>query len=217
MAADFNRRHSRPGLPPILADTIEIKASSVGAIEDIMHRVQRGLQVYVEIPIHRDPADLLAALRRLGGRAKIRTGGVTPDTFPSSANLVRFLHASVEAGVAFKATAGLHHPLRAEYRLTYAPDSPSGAMFGFLNLFLTVAFLRGGMDESQAAAVLEEDSPAAFQAGDSGISWRDRRLDLRALREVREDGIISFGSCSFTEPIADLESLHLLPPSVSPA
>ena len=60
------------------------------------------------------------------------------------AQLLRFLRACTEAGVPFKATAGLHHPLRAEYRLTYAPDSPRGTMFGFLNVFLAAAFLRPG-------------------------------------------------------------------------
>lgn len=210
VTAEFNNRHSQPRAGAVVADTIEVKGSSVPAIEDIMHRMPSTLQAYVEVPIDRDPRDLLAAVRRLGGRAKVRTGGVTPDAFPSTANLLRFLHACVEAGVPFKATAGLHHPLRAEYRLTYAPDSPCGSMFGFLNLFLTVAFLRGSMGESEAAAVLEEGSPGAFQADDMGINWRNHRLDLQSLREVREDGIISFGSCSFTEPIQDLESLQLL-------
>jgi len=217
ITGEFNRRHSRPGVPPILADTVEVKASSVRGIEDIMYRIPRGLQAYVEVPIDHDPRDLVTAVRRLGGRAKVRTGGVTPDAFPSPEDLLRFLHSCVEAGVPFKATAGLHHPLRAEYRLTYAPDSPSGSMFGFLNLFLTVAFLRAGMDETQATAVLEEESPGAFHADSLGIGWRNHRLDLQSLREVREDGIISFGSCSFIEPIADLESLHLLTPRVPQA
>jgi hypothetical protein len=217
ITCEFNRRHSRLGLPPILADTIEVKASSVHGTEDIMRQIPRGLQAYVEVPIDRDTRALLSALRRLGGRAKVRTGGVTPDAFPTTEDLLRFLHACVVTGIPFKATAGLHHPLRAEYRLTYAPDSPYRPMFGFLNLFLTVAFLRAGMDETQAAALLEEGSPGAFQADNSGISWRDHRLDLQALREVREDGIISFGSCSFTEPIADLASLHLLAAGVPQA
>lgn len=217
ITADFNRRHSEPGVPPVLADTIEVKASSVRGIEDIMHRIPRTLQAYVEVPIDRDPRDLLAAVGQLGGRAKVRTGGVTTDAFPTTTDLLRFLRGCVEAGVPFKATAGLHHPLRAAYRLTYAQDSPSGTMFGFLNLFLAIAFLRSGMAEAEVARVLEEGEPDALQADDSGISWRNRRLDLKALSEARRLGMISFGSCSFTEPIADLESLHLLAPGVPQA
>ena len=209
-AAEFNRRHSRPGAPALLADTIEVKASSVGDIEEIMHRIPGALQAYVEIPIDRDPRDLVAAVRRLGGRAKVRTGGVTRDAFPTTNHLIRFLRRCVEAGLPFKATAGLHHPLRAEYRLTYAPDSPAGMMFGFLNLFLATAFLRAGMEEADAARLLEEGSPEAFQIDDTGIAWTSHRLDLDALRDARHFGVVSFGSCSFTEPIGDLEALHLL-------
>jgi hypothetical protein len=117
----------------------------------------------------------------------------------------------------FKATAGLHHPLRADYPLTYAADSPSGTMFGFLNLMLAVAFLRSGMDQAEVGQLLEESEPDALQADDSGISWRNRRLDLKALSDGRRLGMISFGSCSFTEPIADLKSLHLLEPGVPQA
>ena len=45
--------------------------------------------------------------------------------FPATGDLLRFLRAASAHRVPFKATAGLHHPLRAEYRLTYEPDSPS--------------------------------------------------------------------------------------------
>jgi hypothetical protein len=216
-AAEFNRHHSRPGAPALLADTIEVKASSVGDIEEIMHRIPGTLQAYVEIPIDRDPRDLLAVVRRLGGRAKVRTGGVTRDAFPTTDHLIRFLRRCIEAGLPFKATAGLHHPLRAEYRLTYAPDSPAGVMFGFLNLFLATAFLRAGMEEADAARLLEEGSPEAFQIDDAGIAWTGHRLDLDALRDARRFGVVSFGSCSFTEPIGDLESLHLLGPKARQA
>ena len=209
-AAEFNRRHSQPGTPALLADTIEVKASSVGDIEEIMHRIPGALQAYVEIPIDGDPRDLVAVVRRLGGRAKVRTGGVTRDAFPTTNQLIRFLRRCVEAGLPFKATAGLHHPLRAEYPLTYAPDSPAGMMFGFLNLFLATAFLRAGMEEADAARLLEEGSPEAFQIDDTGIAWTSHRLDLDALRDARHFGVVSFGSCSFTEPIGDLEALHLL-------
>jgi hypothetical protein len=208
----FNHKWSASSVPAFTVDTFEVKATSNGAIEEIMQRVPAGLQVYVEIPINGDPAGLIATIGRLGGRAKVRTGGVTPNDFPATADLLRFIRACILAGVAFKATAGLHHPLRADYRLTYAPDSPHATMFGFLNLFLATAFLRSGVDEADAAQLLEERSPDAFGIDDRGISWRNHRLDLRALSEARRAGIISFGSCSFTEPIADLESLHLIEP-----
>jgi hypothetical protein len=207
--AALNRRHSQGGGPALVADTIEVKASSVSAIEEIMHRIPRSLQAYVEVPIERDPRDLLAAVARLGGRAKVRTGGITADAFPTTSDVIRFMRRCVEANVPFKATAGLHHPLRGEYRLTYAPDSPTGVMFGFLNLFLASAFLRVGMEDAEAARLLEEGSLEALQFDDAGVTWKGHRVSLKTLHDARRVGVVSFGSCSFTEPIGDLEAIHL--------
>lgn len=215
--AEFNRRHASPGAGAAKIDTLETKVSSADAVEDTMHLMPSHLQVYLEIPIEHDPARLIARIGRTGGRAKVRTGGVTRDGFPPTADLLRFLQSCVRARVPFKATAGLHHPLRAEYRLTYAPDSPTGTMFGFLNLFLAAAFLRAGMEEPEAARVLEEGSPLAFQFDQRGVSWRDHRLGQDALRGARQDVIISFGSCSFTDPIGELQTLNLLEPRVQQA
>jgi hypothetical protein len=203
----FRRRHSNTG---VTIDTVEVKASSENDVGEIVRLVPSSFQTYIEIPIDRDPTSLIAAVGHGGRRAKVRTGGVTQDAFPRTGDLLRFLRETVRLAVPFKATAGLHHPLRATYRLTYAEDSPSGTMFGFLNLLLAVAFLRSGMEEAEVARVLEEEEPDAFQADDSGISWRNRRLDLRAVSDARRLGMVAFGSCSFTEPIADLEALHLL-------
>src|SRR5919107_178172 len=132
--AAFNSRYNSTALP-IVVDSLELKASSVSAIEASMRRIPPHLQAYIEIPIDGDPRDLISALAHAGGRAKVRTGGVTPDAFPTSSDLIRFMATCLRAGIPFKATAGLHHPLRAEYKLTYAADSPRGRMFGFLNLF----------------------------------------------------------------------------------
>lgn len=208
--AEFNLRHASNGGTHVLADVIEVKADSESRIAEILRLVPADLQAYIEIPVDTDPAVLVAAIGRQGGRAKVRTGGVTREAFPATADVLRFLQACNRAGVPLKATAGLHHPVRAEYPLTYSPDSPRGTMLGFLNLFLAVAFLRAGMSEALVARVLEEGSAEAFQADATGLSWRDHRLDVSLVRQVRSDGIISFGSCSFTEPIQDLESLHLV-------
>jgi hypothetical protein len=99
----------------------------------------------------------------------------------------------------------------ADYRLTYADHSPVARMFGFLNLFLTTAFVGYGMGDNDAARVLEEGSPEAFSMTEREIGWRGHSLDIAALSTTRERGMISFGSCSFTEPISDLRALGFLP------
>jgi nitroreductase len=214
--ADFNRRYASSGAGVVLIDTLETKASSAGAIADTMHRVPGNLQVYIEIPIERDPAALLGAMAGSPARAKVRTGGVTRAAFPRSTDLIRFMAACIRVGVQFKATAGLHHPLRADYRLTYEPESERGPMFGFLNLFVAAAFLRAGIGERDAREVLEERSPSSLQVEETGIRWRSHRLTLDDLRRAREV-VVSFGSCSFSEPVHELQALGLLEPRAQQA
>lgn len=204
---EFNRQHGPDGTGTMLADALELKATSATAIEAALSAVPTAFQTYVEIPIDRDPVDLLATIARLGGRAKVRTGGVTSDAFPAAADLARFVRRCEEARVPFKATAGLHHPLRAEYRLTYAPDSAHATMYGFANLFLAASLAFAGMTDDDAAALLDERDAAAFRLDDHGIEWRGHRLGLDAIANARERAIIAFGSCSFTEPIDDLTAL----------
>lgn len=213
--AGFQRRHAGMA-QSMTVDTIEAKADGLSAIQETMRKIPSRLQVYFELPVERDPTDLLATVARVGARAKVRTGGVTPQAFPSTASLARFIHACARAKVPFKATAGLHHALRAEYRLTYEDDSGRGVMFGFLNLFLATALARNGMGERETCDILEESSSAAFRVDDGAISWRDHRLDRHALGRSRES-MVSFGSCSFTEPIAELQSLRWLEPKVRQA
>jgi len=156
--------------------------------------------VYVEIL---DVA-LLDAIRRHGQRAKIRTGGITPDAFPAIENVAAFLRACRAKGVPFKATAGLHHPLRCVKPLTYEPDAPTGTMHGFVNVFLAAALL------DHAEAILGETDPGAFSFDDGGASWRGHRVSTEELRTMRRDFATSFGSCSFEEPIGDLRELGWL-------
>jgi hypothetical protein len=204
---EFNCRHAAAGAPALSGDVVEARADSVEAVDRLLAAVPRWAQAYVELPLDRDPAPFVAAIARHGGRAKVRTGGVTPDAFPTAAAVARFLRACTDAGVPFKATAGLHHPLRAEYRLTYAADSPRGVMFGFLNVFLAAAWLRHGLTEADAVRLLEERDPEAIRFSADAVEWRGRRLDQAAIAAAREHGIVAFGSCSFTEPVGELRTL----------
>jgi hypothetical protein len=72
------------------------------------------------------------------------------------------------------------------------------------------------MAEAHTCEILEESSAAAFRIDDGAISWRDQRFDPNRLGRARES-IVSFGSCSFTEPIDELQSLHWLEPKVHQA
>jgi hypothetical protein len=164
----------------------------------------------MEVPLAEDPASLLDAMALTHAKAKMRTGGVTPDAMPSPEQVLRFITRCVERNIAFKATAGLHHAWRGDYRLTYAPDAPYGTMFGFLNVVLATAAIVGGAGlESRALELLTESDAAALRVTDDGIEWRGRLLPTATLHDAR-DRLAAFGSCSFAEPVADLRGSHLL-------
>ncbi len=190
-------------------DSVELRASTPDAIREAMRVVPGDYERYVEIPTSGDVAPLVRAIRDAGAFAKVRTGGTTVDAFPASEQIARFLVTCLREEVPFKATAGLHHPFRGDYPLTYEPGSACGTMYGFLNVFLATAFLAAGVDEADARRLLEENDPAAVRFGRLDVSWRGHRLPVDRLAAVRSF-LKSFGSCSFREPIDDLAALGLL-------
>lgn len=188
-------------------DVVELKAATVEAIEEQHRNLPSFFQRYFEVPLDDSTQDLIKSIARVGARAKIRTGGTTPDAFPASRAIFAFMAGCNREGVAFKATAGLHHPIRGSYRLTYQPGSAAGTMYGFLNLFLAAALVRQGEPESTVVQALEEGDPRAFRFTDEAITWKGHRIDASALRTARDTFAISFGSCSFREPVDELTQL----------
>jgi len=202
----FNRRHGDVRRGAVHVDTVELKVHTPREVARAVELLDRNYATYMEVPAVEDPAELIHALAATHAMAKIRTGGVTPDAFPTSAQVVRFISRCIAHQVSFKATAALHHPWRAEYPLTYAADAPRGTMFGFLNVLLTTAALHAGFGAGDATRLLEERDPAAVVAGDSGVAWRERHISMDALQRARES-MVAFGSCSFREPIQELQAL----------
>ncbi|MCU1289214.1 MAG: hypothetical protein JWN60_1443 [Acidobacteria bacterium] len=195
----------------VLCDALEVKVTTVSEIENTVSILPPSLTTYFEITPDRMLAETVSTLAILGQRAKIRTGGLTADAFPSSSEVIRFIRTCLAANVPFKATAGLHHPLRCFKPLTYAPDAPSGVMHGFLNLFLATGFARQGFRTNILEGLLEDEFPESFEFFDSAVTWhRDYILTVQQIALMRRRNIISFGSCSFEEPIADLREMGIL-------
>ncbi|MBL8747367.1 MAG: hypothetical protein JNK58_13560 [Phycisphaerae bacterium] len=202
----------------IVVDAIEVKAQSGKHIDTAMKIIPEQLEPFFEVPVAggADVRGLIIAMNGTGAAAKIRMGGVTPEAFPAAIDVARFLVACAAADVPFKATAGLHHPMRAEYPLTYEPGCARGVMFGFLNVFAAAAFARIGFipgtrpAEADLVNVLEESNSRAFIFDDGGFTWRDKRLENARLARVRESFAISFGSCSFEEPLNELKGMGVL-------
>lgn len=150
--------------------------------------------VAVEVPRDARRPAVIAAIADAGVTAKLRTGGVRAELYPDEQELAEAIAALVARGVAFKATAGLHHALR-------NTDLETGfEQHGFLNvLAATAAALRGASVEELRDLLAERDAATVVAAV--------RDLDPRARGLFR-----SFGTCSIDEPVAELVELGLLPP-----
>jgi hypothetical protein len=208
-AEAFNSRHADARAGAVMVDTVELKASSTRDIAHAAELLDRRFDTYMEVPVADDPGDLIAAIARTKAKAKIRTGGVTREAFPTAAQVVRFIARCLEHSVAFKATAGLHHPWCDTYPLTYAADAPSGPMFGFLNVIVATAGLRAGWSQSDAARSMEERDRRELTIGADGVHWRDAHLSAQQLLSAR-DWLTAFGSCSFKDPVNGLRESSLL-------
>jgi hypothetical protein len=122
---------------------------------------------------------------RRGLRAKIRCGG---DRVPSVEELAGFVRGCRERGLVFKATAGLHH----------AYPTPDGE-HGFLNLLAAAVF----GDEDDAL----REPRGGFALDAECFRWRGREAGAARLADVRASLLHSIGSCSFFEPVEELEQL----------
>lgn len=205
-AAGFESEH--PGLVKI--DAVEFRPAQAQAVAAVAARLPGRAQLFCEVSWEGEVSAMLAAVRAVGAFAKLRTGAVTADLIPPLPAVARFLRACRTAGVGMKFTAGLHHPVRAPYPLTYEPGAPVGTMHGFLNVFCAAALLFAhDAAEATLLAVLSETDPHAFRLGaDGSLGWRAHELDAAMLRDVRARFARSFGSCSFSEPVHDLQELR---------
>lgn len=201
----FNRTHSRPAQGLAAINMIELRAAGADAIEQVLDQVPDAIFPFFELPVADDPRGLIAAIAGSDAGAKVRTGGVHADAYPQPDQLARFIVACAASGVPFKATAGLHHPLR-HYSEAVQTDE-----FGFLNVFVAAALAAThGLGAQEVADVLVERDAQAFTFEPDGLGYGNRAMTVEQIERTRQRFAVSFGSCSFTEPLEDLADLGLL-------
>ncbi len=184
---------------------IELRAASVDDIDDALDRIPDEIFPFFEVAVTDDPRGLIAAIAGSDAGAKVRTGGVEASAYPAPEHLARFIAACAAAEIPFKATAGLHHPLR------HFSEAVGTDEFGFLNVFTAgILACTGTITERELASVLVDQSPDSFDFGDDRLRYGDRTIAVDRVRDARATFAISYGSCSFTEPLADLRTLNLL-------
>ena len=77
------------------AVSVEYAATTAGEVDRFAAEVPAWLERYVEVPLGDAMPGLLDAVMRAGCCAKVRTGGITADRFPSSEALAVFLRDAV--------------------------------------------------------------------------------------------------------------------------
>jgi hypothetical protein len=190
-------------------DAIEVKVSKADEIYHAAKIIPKNLTAYFEFPLTDVLTDVMTALAVTRQRAKIRTGGITQEAFPNSADIIRFMRVCIAANVPFKATAGLHHPLKCVKPLTYEENAPTGMMHGFLNLFLSACFLRQDINNSFVHKLINETDVKNIEFADEGVLWKEEAIPTQTIAAARAKNAISFGSCSFLEPIEDLQEIGI--------
>lgn len=192
-----------------LVDALEVKVSGVEATRATIERLPPDTSCFLEYTDKADPEILVEQISQvLDGRAlmaKIRTGGVTPDLIPPPNEVARFIATCAKFDVGFKATAGLHHPIRGPFRLTYENEAPTSLLFGYLNVFVaTMIAFEHFVSENILIEILANEDPERFVFEESQLRWDDLCVSKERVIEFRNRGIISFGSCSFLEPTNEL-------------
>lgn len=183
---------------------LEARVFATAHVERFAAGTDAALERYAEVPWDDRLGSLVDAVASFGLSGKIRMGGVTAAAFPPPDRVVEFLDAAVRARLPFKATAGLHHPWRGEYRLTYDEASPRAVMYGYLNLMVAAMLLWRGGSRADAHDALTDRERGAVGADAGGLRWRTHAFDLETIERFRREVFQGFGSCSFQEPASEL-------------
>ena len=184
-------------------------AQAVAEVAAALDRVPlAGATGYIEFPLtaiadSEMAGHLLDVADQRGYRPKLRTGGVTPEAFPSEETLASWLAAIAGRRIRFKCTAGLHHAVRCtDGAGTDERSGPGMEQHGFLNVLLATGAAADGAAAEEIAAILRQRDRTAIAAA-------IRALDAETAADIRWL-FTSFGTCSTSEPVADLVSLGLL-------
>jgi hypothetical protein len=197
------------------AEIVAVEYPAVDAVDvDALDRLRDGyahkLEIFIEVPYGPDCRRRIDAIASRGLFVKLRAGGVARTAFPSVDELIDALCGCAEAGVTFKATAGLHHALRGSYPVTAEPLADTATMHGFLNVLIAAALAYRGASRSTIVSALAETDWRAFSFTVDQVTWRGQSMARDELARFRRRFFRAFGSCSFDDPVRELRTAGLL-------
>lgn len=196
----------------VLNKALEVQLTSHSGVFQQLADKGHNLDIFYEVPFTEKWDEEFFRLVDILGRSngahprglvgcKLRCGGLEPHLVPSPERLGRALHACAERSIPVKFTAGLHQP----FRHMPQPGETGAAgvpMHGYWNVYWAalVANLRSVQEDEVISIVQEMESCSPSVSRDS-IEWRGVELSAQEIHQARSSQVLSFGSCSFDEPI----------------
>ena len=173
----------------------------------------RGVQLFVETGSAAPAAAAIAAFnsRGSGGEVidsvgyKLRCGGLEKQAFPAPERVAEVIGICRGHDIPMKFTAGMHHPL-----YNYSPEIET-MQHGFINIFgAAMLCWRCNLSTEKMAQCLLDKTAHHFHFTEENFSWQDKTISTSEIKRLRQSKAISFGSCSFAEPVEGLRLLGLL-------
>lgn len=192
------------------ANITDASVAGLTATIDTISSIQPEIFAFLEVDrsssIRDQVINVAEALKTKGGvgGVKLRCGGADPGTFPSAAEVTEFILATTTSSLPFKATAGLHQPIR------HFDDAIGTWRHGFLNILIASGVAARGESAVTVEAIVSETDPAAFSVSPAFVTWRDISIPGSEMRRARRDGFVAYGSCEFDEPVDALADLAFL-------
>lgn len=189
-------------------ELIELMKMVSGGLEQALAK-QTPVFFEVSLPAEYEPViiravESIASINK-GCGFKLRTGGTEPKAFPAPEVIAFSIMTCCEFNVPMKCTAGLHHPIR------HYNEEVQAEMHGFMNVFAAgILAYTENFDEAELVEVLTDDDPFGFEFTEEGLVYNEMNVPNEEIRRAREEFMLSYGSCSFDEPIEDLKILELL-------
>lgn len=133
---------------------------------------------------------------------KIRCGGETRQEYPTAEQVAYALITCRDHRVPFKATYGLHRPIR-----QFNPEI-GVKEHGFINIF-TAGVLSSihNLSWVDTQRIIQEEDPHAFRIDSRALCWRDLSATIEQIDHARAEFLSSFGSASFDIPRQEMVSL----------
>jgi len=136
---------------------------------------------------------------------KIRCGGLDASAVPDVEAVAAAIATCRATGIPLKATQGLHHPVR------HHDPGLDTMVHGFINLFVaSVLASTHDLTVKTLIDIIAETDPEAFVVEPKRLAWHDYDASADDIADARRSVLTSFGSCSFSEPRADLQALGIV-------